>query len=242
MLERSKPIPSRLAKARKTLDMTQAQFAANIRENLPSDRTVSTIMVSSWETARRDCKPYIVKIIAKLSGFPEDYFYGLCDENGNEETYKYVDDIDGAEIITRDSLYLYDLKPVYVEFLEHQHVDSWALVNMGSNELVFTENVLKLNARTLSQIRLRRHKPYYAFTQEELAIKKLDLGSVFSSKRVYVVMICSDAAIRAKYNGWYSHNGDHSALQNHIGLVLSYDGLGISYNAYPDTIHKEEAY
>lgn len=233
-------IPSRIAKARKTLCMTQGQFAINIREHLPEEDAISAILVSSWETGRRTCRPEIVKIIAKLTGYPEDYFYGKCDENGNPTISPYSSiGQENLMEISPETLYQFDKKPVYVEFMEYQHPNGWALVDYNSKELVFTKYIIKINPRNLVSLRFYEHRPYYDLSQEMLTNKRLDLGTLFTMNRVYVIMNTADPVIRAKYNGWYSHNADRTALQNHIGIVLSYDGLGISYNAYPDVIFKD---
>lgn len=235
-------IPSRIVKARKSLNMTQAQFAANIREHLPEDGTISAILVSAWETGRRNCRAEVLEIISNLSGYPIDYFHGLCDEKGEATVRKnQLDNLHNLKEISFENIYQYDQLPVYVEFMEHQHPSGWALVDFANKELVFTRYVIKINSKNFSMIKIYENKPFYDFSQEELAYKRLDLGTLFTLNRVYVVMNSIDPVVRAKYNGWYSHNGDKTALQNHIGLVLSYDGLGIAYNAYPDIIFKEHS-
>ena len=63
------------------------------------------------------------------------------------------------------------------------------------------------------------------------------MKEMLSSKRVYISMLNSDQAIRAKYDGWYRHNEDKTYLiQAGSGLILPYEGLNITFMAYANNV------
>ena len=79
---------------------------------------------------------------------------------------------------------------------------------------------------------------YYTRIPEELVIpmynlkKRLSMGQLIKSKKVWIEMITTSDFVRAQYNGWYRVNETGTCLVNNLGLTLTFDGLNISYNAY----------
>ena len=64
---------------------------------------------------------------------------------------------------------------------------------------------------------------------------QLTLRSSKKYKRVFIRLKSATRDMRQKYNGWYHHADGEDAFIGATGLLLPYDGFGITYNVYsPD--------
>lgn len=233
-VEKKKAKPSAIVKVRSMLKLNQAEFALQIMELLPADKHLSTAFISAWETGRRPCPADCVNIIAKLGNVPISFMYGETDEFGRRIDEEYLKEERIFEL-TFEQLPAYDRKPVYVEFLQHQKENAWGLYTDNTEEIIFTDCIISVNENNRNKMKIYAREPVHVIPKEDLFHKKLDLNSVYEAESVYIVMASPDPQIRAMYNGWYSHNANHTALQSEAGLVLPYSGLGVSYMAYYKT-------
>lgn len=225
-----KVVPHRLALVRQELNWTQGQMAYQINENLDTNKRITAVTVSNWETGRRRCPDKYVPIITKIGNVDASFLYG-------DDIVAELPEEEDLTIVTAETLSKYDRQPLYVEFLDYQHENGWCLYSKELNKLIFTDRVMTLYPKyiTSNSIKLYSKQPLYSINEDVNYTKKCDLYSVMKADMVYVVVNNMDPVIRAKYNGWYQHNATHTALQNSTGHILPYEGLGISYMAYNAT-------
>lgn len=232
-MQNGKIIATRLTSARKKIDMTQGQFADEISE-IVGDKKISCSLISSWENGRRNIPTKYVDAIAEILGVTKEYLYGLTDDATSREIDNEIK-ISKSEIPYED-LCKYDRLPVYVEFIDYSHEGGWGIYIKHENYIMLPDFIFKVGTgeRTKHKnVRFYIMAPEYIIPNINGRIS-MDYAKMMNRKKVFVKMNTADPAIRNKYNGWYRHNEDHTALINAVGYVLPYEGLNVSYSAYSE--------
>lgn len=217
----------RIATARHERNLSQADLAMLISEVSHRDTPLTVASVSSWESGRRMPSIEMFVALEKVLGIKKEYLQGLTNsKDGSTE-----EEITQSPVITKDMLPDYHEKPIYVEFNNYTHADQWGIYDNHRKVIVFTKGCLNISDPSIKRF-LSMEQHYYG-ENIVYAKKPLTLHKLLQFKfPVYVEMKTNDAFIQGRYNGWYKHNEDHSALVNSIGLVLPYEGVDISYDAY----------
>lgn len=217
----------RIATARHDRNLSQTELAMLISEVSHRDTPLTIATISSWESGRRTPSIEMFTALEKVLGIKKEYLQGLSnskDGSLEEEPSKYP-------VITKNMLPDYHEKPIYVEFNNYAHADQWGIYDNTRKVIVFAKGCLNISDPSIKRF-LSMEQHYYSenimYAKKPMSIHKL-LGY---NLQVYVEMKSNDAFIQGRYNGWYRHNEDHSALVNSIGLVLPYEGVGIAYDAY----------
>lgn len=230
-MRKRKVEPQKIAKARISLGMTQNELAIQLMELIPTDRRISAMQISSWETGRRPCPEAYLQEIARMSNVPVEEFYYEPKVLEGDDTSVVFDE--RTVQIPFENLYLYDKKPVYVVFENYQRPSAWGLYSRNTSEVIFTDYIISVTEKEREKLSFYYQEPQYKIPYSEFFHRKLDLNYLFSAERVYVVMDSPDEEIRRMYNGWYKHNNEHTSLQKEDnGIALPYAGLGVSYMAY----------
>ena len=239
-------IPARLQALRDEKGLTQAELTKDFNKCYP-DKQIGYSSFSMWETGRRPVTKGCLEPIMEYFGVSKSYLFGLTDDK-NEEfeddvieemlnkqvTSNTINDINlKSEILWKD-LFRFDKCPIYVEFPNFDAMGGWAIYNKATNEFVFADKRMPITdaMKKTRSARLYSTRLDYLASYGENIRKPLELIKVMNMNQVYVKMASPDSAIRAMYNGWYHHNEKHTALINSEGLVLPYNGLGVSYSAY----------
>ena len=132
-----------------------------------------------------------------------------------------------------DKIATLDGKPVFVSFKNHAHEDQWGIVNMDRSSFILRNGLLRFTDQTIDQIFVS--EPYFAYIKSTQSNLSLDMSKLLNTKKyVSIEMTTSNRYVRGLYNGWFHHNETHSCLINEKGLTLPYEGLGISFHAYPN--------
>lgn len=225
---------TRLAHLRSSNNMTQKEMAERLSELSTRKEPLTVSTVSSWETGRRQPSREMVDCIAKLFQVSADYLECLTDDpNGSADSLLPEPEYENQIAISMDKIPTLDGKPVFVSFKNHAHEDQWGIVNISRNSFILRDGLLRFSDQTIDQIFVS--EPYFAYIKSTQNNLSLDMSKLLSVKRyVWIEMITSNSYIRGLYDGWYHHNETHTCLINNKGLTLPYEGLGVSFHAYPN--------
>lgn len=236
-------IPGRLALLREQTGWSQLQLAEKISEVLGSERQLTASIVSMWETGRRKMPYKYMDVVTGLFNVTPYYLLGLTDDKTSHASSVLTGESNKIEI-PFEHIYKYDNEPIFVEFINYMHENSWGIYDKTKNQIVFKNYIYKLSNVKNNSIRLYIIPPDYALVFSVERKKTLDMIKMLTYNKVYISMCSPDRSIHSLYDGWYHHNENRTALINNIGLVLPYDGLNISYHAYSmgdaDPNYKEE--
>ncbi len=225
-------IPSRMACSRRKMGYSQHELARKIAQYLKRDNFPAA-SVSLWETGTRKVPTKYVSVLSAILDVSVNYLLGLSDsETGEYDTeITNVDDEFHKYEIPYRSLYKYHNKPVFVEFLNKAHADAWGIFDNDKNRIIFINVILNISASNSDNFKFYTMQPYET---ESFSIfrKPLEMNKVLERDNFFIRMNTSDPYICGKYNGWYHHNEDRTAMINALGLVLPYEGIGINYFAY----------
>lgn len=242
-----KVIPERLIKLRLEMGMTQSELCETLNEKKPDvilpdgsrqSKHLQFSAASAWETGRRPVPDDYVPYLAEIFGVTKGYLYGFTDNPKEDATEpKQTDDPNNRIEIPFDSLYKFHNMPIYVVFPNHSHEDAWSIYDDYLKRFVFRTYVLRLTKQNAANMRFYKIAPSFEHDSPNWTKTTLSMKEMLSAKRVYISMISSDQAIRAKYDGWYRHNEDNTYLiKAGSGLILPYEGLNISFAAYANNI------
>lgn len=230
----SKERGARLTKLRKTRGLDQQNLSDILSELLGNEKQFSVATISSWETGRRSPTKKTLDVLAGFYGVSVNYLLCLTDDpydtSDNENSQTVSEDI----VISVKDLQMFDGKPVYLEFQNNLRQHQWALVNCTRGCFVLKDDFIRFTSPEISKINIKRPEYYDVCSLNGGA--PLNISQLINYKNaVFVKMITSDLFIQGQYNGWYRHNEKNTALTNSRGLVLPYEGLGVSYYAYTKT-------
>ena len=226
---------NRLAMLRKNMGETQVTFAEKFSDFMLRKEPFAPVTISSWENGTKIPTATVLLYLCQFLGVSADYLLGLTDDIGDmkgfTEGLKKTPDIK----IDPRQLKGYSKEPVFVVFTSKKHRSRWGLLDYEKDRIIFTDMILKdiknSGCEFYTSVPDKELEPGYA-KKKPYSMSQLQE----QTDKIWVKMLSSDSFIEGKYNGWYRHNEDHSALINTIGLTLPYEGLGISYNAYPSDI------
>ena len=231
-------IPSRLVYARKRKNLSQADLGKLINEKLPEGKEITVPYISLWETGRRSCAQKYHKILAEILDCSEEYLCGLTDSiNSTASSTSSTEHKEYLRTVPIDlkDIFKYDKQPIYLVYRNYDKA-KWGIYNREKNEIVCVDERIQINDYFVRTIDLFAGVPIYDIPYEDIYSNRMSFRKVIESDHVYVIMRSKDQQTHAIYYGWYRHNETHSALINDRGLVLPYEGLGISYIAYSDNL------
>lgn len=222
-------IAKRITLLRNERNLSQEQLASMLSELTTREKPYSTQLISSWESGRRPPTEKMITLLSHFFGVTEEYIRGVSD---NPDTTESAKDSNAGIEVELSELGNFDGRPVFVAFKNLSHKDQFAIVNTSRKVLIMRDGMLPYANPDIRAI--YASEPDYAYFMSKGGHYPLDMNTLLNNKNnlFFVEMISSDPVVQGQYNGWYRRNSNNTALINSIGLVLPFDGLGISYNAY----------
>ena len=242
LVNKERIIPARLVLLRREKKISQAELTREINERYSSDQ-IGISTVSMLETGRRPVSAKYMQVIMDYFKVSKAYLLGFTDDPKEELPQKEIDNLietggvgsesDKVQILPSD-LFRFHLCPIYVEYPNLYSMNGWAIYDDKTSELVFPDRRVKITDSfwNSDKVRLCTLRQEYDTVYSDNSKKPLDLRRLMEQESVLVKMTSPYVGVRSMYDGWYHHNEKKSALINNIGLVLPYEGLGISYNAF----------
>ncbi len=222
---------NRLALLREQAGYGQEEFAVRFSEYINASKFYKGVTVSAWETGRKTPSINSLKQMCSFFNVTSDYLLGLSDDPGQSggSNEKSDNHLSPSTLIRKKDYSSYDQEPVFIVFPNKEFENCWGLMDFPKQRMITSSHIFQFGAV--------KYELYNYFPLNEKAAnykqhRPLSMMQLLNAKKVYVGMVSAEAKIRAKYDGWYRHNEDRTFLVNSLGLVLPYDGLGISYNAY----------
>jgi len=186
--------------------------------------------VSNWESGRK-LPPFDTMLwLREYFGVSLDYLAGVTDAKYIGEAPKRADT--EAETLKKGieiplvELQKHDGEPVFVVF-PSTYKNQWGIIDYSKHMIVFTDFNLTINEKC----------QYFSYVvPEEITIRSLanhllNLKDVMAKDQVWIESLSPDPYMRGQITGWYHHNPDKTFLMNDKGYTLSYEGLGVTYNA-----------
>ncbi len=216
--------------------MTQADLAKRLEEveNEPTHH-ISASLISQWETGNRKIPLKYNKFLCDIFNVTEEYLLGYTsDKQSCEPTVNSCKE--DMFRIAEEDLIEHDKEPVWCVFTTYEYEDGWALYSAKRQVLIFEDGIRKI--RRPGDIQYYTRVPDFE-SRSERAKRALDYAQVVNlkKKKVYVIMMSPDEAIRAKYNGWYLVDEEGGLLFNPWNsLSLRLDGINIAFRAYTSSL------
>lgn len=218
---------SRIKQLREKKGMTQDEFCSSFSEFIGRDTVIAVMSVSNWETGRKLPTTDTMIWLARYYGVSTDYLLGLSNDGEEILTPKAES---GANIqieVPFNELSKHDGEALFVRFPNDQYRSQMALLDYKNKILVMLDYKVKLNERCQYFITM----PPEAVTIRNQIYHFLNLKDVMRMERVYIESLSPDPYIQGQINGWYKNDVSGKFLINDAGRTLSYEGLGITYNA-----------
>ncbi len=219
---------ARIKLLRERSNLSQGDFCKKFSEFANRPSVYSIMTVSCWETGRKIPPADIILNLAAFYSVSTDYIFGLSDEIDEHFNGSKIKNKDKRKIeIPYNDLCNHDGEPVYVQFPNGNFQNQWGILDYKSKTLVFKSFKLKVNSQC---------HYFYTTPPEEVTIRSqstflLNMKDMMKQDRVYIESLSSDPYIQGKITGWYKHSPNKDFLINERGFSLSYEGLGIFYNA-----------
>lgn len=233
--------PQRLKQLRIEQNLLQKDVANYLSKNDESDTAMTNSSVSYWENGKRIPRLQTLMRLAELFDVSVEYLTGASNERGSyEEVYDFSETYkDKKGRVDHSQLWKYDGKPLYVVFPDTKIMPMWGLYDASNDKIVFTNQYLQNASKTNIEC-------YETEFTAKALYKPLDFSAcspktnmrlctkeiMLRSDRVYVELLNPSDYICGMYNGFYTHNNDHTCLVDDKGHCLHYNWLGDAYNAY----------
>lgn len=225
-----KPNPitaSRLKQLREARNLSQETFAKQFSEFCYRDTVYSTMTLSNWETGRKLPTTEGIIALARFYGTSTDYLLGLSNDEGSTSTDSKVVSMVQKNEIAYNQLHKYDKQALYVKFPNEAQQSQFGIVDFAKKQIQFLNFKMQLTEAV---------RYFVCIPPEDLTIRNqmshlLNLKDVMASDQVYIQSLSPDPYVQGVVSGWYSNDPSGKFLINDIGRTLSYEGLGITYNA-----------
>lgn len=204
----------------KYVDDSSSESSGSIQKT--SDSNSGSIWGSIWKDSSSGGK-----IIRKDSGSDNMNIQKSPDSDSQKEIPTILNH-GGA--ISPNMIPRYDGMPVYVVSKDKVFKEGWGILNNSKKAIVFKDKVISINNVDMTIYTYPPQNRDFASGSE---CPPLSLSSLLKTERVWVELLGADIFYEGRYNGWYHHAEDNTALINDgNGHILPYAGLGITYNAY----------
>lgn len=238
----------RIAEARKNHKLTQGQLAAQLSDFVNRDTPFTIPTISAWETGRQMPSEKMLCALAEFFNVSIGYLTGSEMMDGtkkgsgasDEDTFNerqairksgYSFQNMGAVAILETDLSRYDQRPVFIAFKNYQHEGLWGILDSVKKSVLTQKGVYAVDFDTMELYPLES----YTFpSRRKRYATPISAGRFQKLKdKMWVEVKTPDQEIRNRYNGWYIHDKEHTAIiKMDNGLLLPYTGFAISYDVY----------
>lgn len=218
---------SRLKQLREEKGLSQEQFAEEFSEFVGRKNTYSVMTLSNWETGRKLPPTDTIVQLSMFYGATTDYILGLSNDSSKVRGADNVVSISQRVEVPFADLSKHNGEALYVKFPDDKIESQMGLIDFPNKQLITIRYKLQLNQKC---------RYFLCVPPEELTIKSqmnhlLNLKDVKAMDKVYIQSLSPDPYIQGSVTGWYSNDVSGKFLINEAGRTLSYEGLGINYNA-----------
>lgn len=224
-------IASRLKQLREGMGLSQGEFAEKFSDFSARNTTYSVMTISNWETGRKLPPSDTLVWYADFFGVTTDYILGRTDElpedvNAPQES-KGINDLKKKITIKFNELAKYDHQPVFISDKNGKFKAQWGILSYAKRQIITEEYKLNLSPELTYSITT----PPEAINVQSLAHHFVSYEELIKMDMVYIESLSPDPVLRGQVSGWYHHTPDKKCLINEKGLMLSYEGLNVTYRA-----------
>lgn len=229
---------SRLSNERAKKGLTQKEVVEGIAALISdsADEKLSPLTYAAYEQGQRLPSSTTLYMIALFFNASIDYLLGLTDEKIPVKTDTGEGDcpiFDPGVIIAPRDYSKHHNRPVYIVGPSNAFEDKWGILDYENNQILCSDATYELSPI----FKLYALPPLESLYPNRMLKNPLTYSQLMDVNNrdgvFWVNMLTSDKFVQGKYNGWYVHNEDASALINRENsLVLSYTGIRKAYNVY----------
>lgn len=217
---------SRIKQLREKAKLNQNDFSREFSEFMNRPTPIATMSISNWETGKSLPPTDTLIWLATYFNVSVDYILGLSDENGNLNVNTSISKFENIEV-PYSELSKHDGAALYVKFPSGEYKDQFGLLDYSKKQIVFIGFKMVLNNKCKYFLSI----PSDSISLTNQASYLLNLKDVMKMDRVYIQSLAPDPFIAGQVTGWYKNDVSGEFLINDAGRTLSYEGLGVTYNA-----------
>ena len=218
---------SRIKQLRDERNYSQEDFSKDFSDFCLRDKEYAVITISSWESGRKLPPADVILQLARFYGCTTDYIMGLSDDPTLLRTSDKLVNTNQTIEVPFNELSKHDGEPLYIKFPDEKIRSQYGLLDFPNKTIQTLKYRLQLDPRC---------HYYITIPPEDLTLKNgithlLGLEDVKKMDKVYIQSLSPDPYLQGLVSGWYSNDVSGKFLINEAGRVLSYEGLGVNYNA-----------
>jgi len=227
---------NRLAILRNGRELTQEEFATKFSDYMNAKTRLSELTISAWENDTRTPSLRLFKGLCDFFSVSADYLLGLTDDMSNEDNTSVMDEPQKHTHdlkLKKSDLSKYDGEPVFVVYKDKQFSNEWGIIDAAQNRIILKNRLLKIGVLKCDYyVSIPIEEKRADYTRN----KPYSINQLANANKVWVTMLSAEGYIRGKYDGWYQNmksDNNEGYLIKKNGLTLPYEGLNVSYMAYP---------
>ncbi len=218
---------SRIKQLRENANISQEEFAQQFSDFCSRDRVYTVMAISCWESGRKLPPADVILQLTRFYGCSADYLLGLSNDPKQTKTSDKIVNLNQRIEIPFNELSKHNKEALYVTFPDNKMQSQFGLLDYPKKQIVFIEYKVMIDPRC---------HYYITVPPEELTIRNnlnhlLNLKDVMKKDRVYIESLSPNPYMQALVSGWYRNDISGKFLINEAGRCLSYEGLGVNYNA-----------
>ncbi len=219
---------SRLKQLRESKNLSQEDFGREFAEFTNRKQGAYSVMsVSCWETGRKLPPADTIISLAQFYGCTSDYILGLSANAQMLRVDEKVMQINHKIEIPINDLAKFDKQAVYVQFPNGSMSNCWGIIDYASSQIQLNGMRMQITPKC----QYFRFVPPEALTIRDRMSRLIGPDEIRKLDVVYIQSISPDPYIQGMVSGWYHKDVSGEFLINNEGRALSYEGLGIAYNA-----------
>jgi len=215
---------TRLKKLRIDAGYSQQNLGTALAEILNKDEAFTNSAISFWEKGKRIPSYETIQAICQVFNCTTDYLFGLTNNSTGiaPATHCQASDLITVNTNELDNYHGFPL------FITDKHgYTGWVLVNAEIKQCV--THGFEFNYKDIVKAKAFP-SPHSIYENKEIK----DFNEFIKKNMLWVEMLDSNERVAVMYNGWYTHNENHTALvkTNQSTLTLPYSGLNVTYSAW----------
>jgi len=219
---------SRLKQLRESKNLSQEDFSREFAEFINRTKGAYSVMsISAWETGRKLPPADTIISLAQFYGCTSDYILGLSANAQMLRVDEKIMQINHKFEIPFNDIAKFDKQAVYIQFPNGSMSNAWGIIDYPAGQIQLNGMRMQITPKC----QYFRIVPPEALTIRDRMSRLIGPDEIRRLEVVYIQSKSPDPYIQGMVSGWYRKDVSGEFLINNEGRTLSYEGLGVTYNA-----------